>query len=455
MPLENGTNCQKIIYDELEKVFRNLSLGHIPRIKVFSILGAAGVGKSWLTAQIVKMVVEMRLRCFLSTPTHKAVRVLREMIIDAGLGNSYRVDSGTIHSFLNLKVEHSFDTDDDVVDTKPKLVKNTHVPPEGLKTCDILFVDEASMVDHHLYSLTMEELDNRCRIIIFIGDYFQLPPVGGNLSPIFFEGEHNKVFNLVETVRQKADSYIINRAGWLKHFISTQQFPATILDLFTTEGEMEVFDSKIEGEHQRFIDTYFADKDHTKIVGTYTNKLVDDYNLSIRNIELNYPTESVVEGERLVVQSPYEDSSGNIIFNSNQEIVCVEVNIKSVGAAHYKYYRISDEDGNKGNVLHEDSVEQYKADLESQLQLAKSMVNVLDKKERSRAWSKYFKLLSKFLNVKSSYSSTIHKLQGSTYENTYLDLRTVPQFYYRNPDLMCRLLYVGITRPSNKLYILI
>ena len=454
MPLENGTNCQKLIYDELEKVFRNLSLGHIPRIKEYSILGAAGVGKSWLTSQLVQLVVDLRLRCFLSTPTHKAVRVLQEMINDAGLGNSYRVDSGTIHSFLNLKVENNFEDETNLNPEKPKLIKNTRIPPEGLKTCDILFLDEASMVDYLLYDMVKSELDDRYRIVIFIGDYFQLPPVGGNLSPIFFEGEHNKVFNLVETVRQKADSYIINRAGWLKHFISTQQFPANILELFTTEGEMEVFDSKIEGEHQRFIDTYFADKDHTKIVGTYTNKLVDDYNLSIRNIELNYPTESVVEGERLVVQSPYEDSSGNIIFNSNQEIVCVEVNIKSVGESHYKYYRISDEDRNKGNVLHEDSVEQYNADLSSCLQLAKAMQNSPDRKARARAWTKYFDLLTKFMNAKSAYASTIHKLQGSTYENTYLDLRTVPSFYNRNPDLMCRLLYVGITRPSNKLYIL-
>ena len=454
MPLENGTNCQKLIYDELEKVFRNLSLGHIPRIKEYSVLGAAGVGKSWLTSQLVKLVVDLRLRCFLSTPTHKAVRVLQEMINDAGLGNSYRVDSGTIHSFLNLKVENNFEDETNLNPEKPKLIKNTRIPPEGLKTCDILFLDEASMVDYLLYDMVKSEIDDRYRIVIFIGDYFQLPPVGGNLSPIFFEGEHNKVFNLVETVRQKADSYIINRAGWLKHFISTQQFPNNILELFETHGEVEVFDSTIEGEHQRYIDTYFNDKDHTKIIGTYTNKLVDDYNHSVRNIELNYPAENIVEGERLVCQSPYEGPDGNILFTSNQEFTVSSVSIKEGGRLVYKYYRITSEDGDKANILHDDSVEQYNMDLESCLQLAKAMQNSPDRKARSRAWTKYFDLLTKFMNAKSAYASTIHKLQGSTYENTYLDLRTVPQFYNRNPDLMCRLLYVGITRPSNKLYIL-
>ena len=454
MPLDNGTNCQKIIYDELETVFAQVAIGHLPQIKVFSILGAAGVGKSWLTSQIVKMAVANRLRCFLSTPTHKAVRVLKEMIDDAGLGHSYRVDTGTIHSFLNLKVEHVFEDETNLNPEKPKLIKNTHIPPEGLKTCDILFLDEASMVDYSLYEMVMSELDQRFKILIFIGDYFQLPPVGGNLSPIFFEGERNKVFNLVETVRQKADSYIINRAGWLKHFISTQQFPNDILELFVTQGEIEVFDSAVPGEHQRFIDTYFNDKDHTKIIGTYTNKLVDDFNTAIRNIELNNPTEGVVEGERLVCQSPYEGADGNILFTSNQEFTVSDVSVKDGGKLIYKYYRITSEDGDKANILHEDSKEQYRADLESFLQLAKAMQNNPDRKARSRAWSKYFGLMTKFMNVKSAYASTIHKLQGSTYENTYLDLRTVPQFYKRNPDLMCRLLYVGITRPSGNLYIL-
>ena len=451
MPLENGTNCQKAIYEDLESAFVKLGLGYYPDKVIYSILGAAGVGKSWLTSQIVKMAVDLRLRCFLSTPTHKAVRVLKEMIKDAGLGHSYRVDQGTIHSFLNLKVEHVYEDETNLNPEKPKLIKNVNVPPEGLKTCDILFVDEASMVDKNLFDMIMSEINERYKIVIFIGDYFQLPPVGGELSPIFYEGEHNKVYQLLETVRQKADSYIINRAGWLKHFISTQQFPANILDLFETCGEVTVYNGSIPEEHQMFVNQYFGDKDHTKIIGTYTNKLVDDYNLAIRNFELNYPTELVVEGERLVVQAPYEGSDGNILFTTNEEIEVSSVDIKE---ATYKYYRISTPDGDRANILHSDSVEQYKADLESFLQLAKAMNNNPDKKARSRAWSKYFELQSKFLQVKSAYASTIHKLQGSTYENTYLDLRTVPQFYKRNPDLMCRLLYVGITRPSKNLYIL-
>lgn len=455
MGLDNGTNCQKLIYDEIERIFVQLSLGHYPECSSFAILGAAGVGKSWLTSEIVKLANSMRLKCYLSTPTHKAVRVLNEMIENLGLKNSYRVQSGTIHKFLNLKLVNGYEDENDMNPEKQILVKNTMTPPEGLAYCDILFVDEASMVDNNLYELTMNEMGDRFRIVIFIGDYFQLPPVGGALSPIFYPSDKHRVFQLLETVRQKAGSQIINRAAWLKDYIAKQQFPANILDLFMTHGEVTVYQSSDPEQHAAFVSRYFNDLDNTKIIGTYTNKLVDEYNTYVRNIVLNNPVDRVCVGERLVVQTPYEGSDGNILFTSNQEIVVKKCVLKDSASLKYKVFRITDEDGNSANVLHQDEFERYNEELESKLHLARTLNNTPDKKARSRAWSDYFDLMNKYLNVKSAYASTIHKLQGSTYENCYLDLRTVPQFYHRNPDLMCRLLYVGITRPSKEIFILI
>ena len=455
MGLDNGTNCQKAIYDEIERIFVQLSLGHYPECSSFAILGAAGVGKSWLTSEIVKLANSMRLKCYLSTPTHKAVRVLNEMIENLGLKHNYRVQSGTIHKFLNLKLVNGYEDENDMNPEKQRLVKNTMTPPEGLANCDILFVDEASMVDNNLYELTMHEMGERFRIVIFIADYFQLPPVGGNLSPIFYQSDKHRIFQLLETVRQKAGSHIINRAAWLKDYIANQNFPANILDLFISHDEVTIYKSSDPNEHAAFVSQYFNDVDHTKVVGTYTNKLVDEYNNYIRNILLNNPTDIVSVGERIIIQTPYEGADGNIIFTSNQEITVTKCVLKDSASLKYKVFRITDEDGNHANILHQDEIERYNEELESKLQLAKALNNIPDKKARSRAWSDYFEFINKYLNFKSAYASTIHKLQGSTYENCYLDLRTVPHFYPRNPDLMCRLLYVSITRPSNKLYILV
>jgi DNA replication protein DnaC len=62
--------------NEIEKIFAQLNLGHFPDCSSFAILGAAGVGKSWLTSEIVKLAVSMHLKCYLSTPTHKAIKIL-------------------------------------------------------------------------------------------------------------------------------------------------------------------------------------------------------------------------------------------------------------------------------------------------------------------------------------------------------------------------------------------
>ena len=449
--LENGTNCQKIVYAEMIEVFKKISHYHVPPTKVYTIAGAAGVGKSWLTSMLVKKAIDLKVRCFLSTPTHKAVGVLREMLVDLKLEDNPKVNTGTIHNFLNLKLEHDFEDETNLNPTTPKLIKNIH--NQCLITCDVLFVDEASMIDQNIYQIIREELGDRFKIVIFIGDYYQLPPVGSSISPIFTEHGDNKVMFLTETVRQKAGSYIINRTLWLKYYIDTQIFPPNILDLFETFGEVEVFDSRDPVRHNEFVSLYFSDKENTKVVGTYTNDLVDMYNKYIRDTELNFPTDLVVEGERLIVQSPYENSNGDIVFTSNQEIEVDSIRIIDNTTSKYKLYRITTTDGENASILHEDSFEAYSAEVESLLQTAKA-INTADKKNRGRAWSKYFDLMTRFLKVKSAYSSTIHKLQGSTYDNTYLDLRTIPKFYGRNPDLMCRLLYVGITRPRKNLYIL-
>jgi len=452
--LEKGaTQCQQNAYAEFTKVFDNLAKGHMNEFKMYCLSGAAGCGKTWLVSILVKYAVEKRLKCYLSTPTHKAVQVLREMLQEVNLLQHNSIDTGTIHRFLNLKLEYNFEDDSNMNPEVPKLIKNIHVPLDGLPRCDILFVDEASMVDINLYNMIESEIGDRFRIVIFIGDYFQLPPVGSSISPVFTNSEKNKVVQLVETVRQKSDSFIINRAAWLKYYIQTQIFPDNILDLFITHGEMKIFQNNIENESLKFMETYFEIKDCSKIMGTYTNALVDSYNSYIRNKELDYPKEIITVGEKFIVQVPYENSVGDIIFTSNQEIEISKCKVTEPGVSKYKLYRITTTEDDSGSIVHEDSLEEYNKDLADLLQRAKAVSNV-DKKNRGRAWGAYFGLLNRYVKVKSAYASTIHKLQGSTYDDAFLDLRTVEQFYPRMKDLMCRLLYVGITRPKRDLYIL-
>ena len=85
--------------------------------------------------------------------------------------------------------------------------------------------------------------------------------------------------------------------------------------------------------------------------------------------------------------------------------------------------------------------------------LAKSAKFEKDYKERSKKWKKFFDLKEVFVDVKYIYASTIHKLQGSTYETVYIDLREIEKM--SDKDMMYRLLYVAITRASKDVKVLL
>ena len=73
--------------------------------------------------------------------------------------------------------------------------------------------------------------------------------------------------------------------------------------------------------------------------------------------------------------------------------------------------------------------------------------------DRNKMWKVYYDVRNMFASVQYIYSSTIHKLQGSTYETCYVnayDLITNPNM---SLDEKYRLLYVAITIASNDIKI--
>jgi ATP-dependent exoDNAse (exonuclease V) alpha subunit len=70
-------------------------------------------------------------------------------------------------------------------------------------------------------------------------------------------------------------------------------------------------------------------------------------------------------------------------------------------------------------------------------------------------WENFFALKEFFADVKYTFASTIHKLQGSTYETVYIDLFALANNKYIEMDQLYRLVYVAMTRASKDIKILI
>ncbi|WP_048883988.1 SF1B family DNA helicase RecD2, partial [Komagataeibacter intermedius] len=157
------------------------------RSKVLVITGGPGVGKTTLVNAILKIVTAKGTDVQLCAPTGRAAKRLSE---------STGLEGKTIHRLLETDPANgSFKRDD----TNPL-------------TCDLLVVDEASMVDVLLMRSLLRALPDSAALLI-VGDVDQLPSVGPGqvLADIIGSGAV-PVVRLTEVFRQAAQSRIITNA---------------------------------------------------------------------------------------------------------------------------------------------------------------------------------------------------------------------------------------------------
>ncbi|WP_264996737.1 ATP-dependent DNA helicase, partial [Komagataeibacter intermedius] len=155
--------------------------------KVLVITGGPGVGKTTLVNAILKIVTAKGTDVQLCAPTGRAAKRLSE---------STGLEGKTIHRLLETDPGNgTFKRDD----TNPL-------------TCDLLVVDEASMVDVLLMRSLLRALPDSAALLI-VGDVDQLPSVGpGQVLADIIGSDAVPVVRLTEVFRQAAQSRIITNA---------------------------------------------------------------------------------------------------------------------------------------------------------------------------------------------------------------------------------------------------
>ncbi len=188
---ETGIALAEAQKDAILSVFEN---------SVMVITGGPGTGKTTIINAIISIMESQGKTIALAAPTGRAAKRMTEVT---------GVEAKTIHRLLE------------------------NVPSEGAGTvcfaknennkldCDVLIVDEMSMVDILLMNSLLLALPNKAKLIM-VGDCDQLPAVGaGNVLRDIIESDSVECIKLTEIFRQAKESMIVVNA----HRINKGQMP--------------------------------------------------------------------------------------------------------------------------------------------------------------------------------------------------------------------------------------
>jgi exodeoxyribonuclease V alpha subunit len=160
--------------------------------KVAVVTGGPGVGKTTLLDTILRLLVAKGVKVLLTAPTGRAAKRMTEQ---TGL------EAKTIHRLLEIDPKHG------------GFSRNEENPLD----CDLLVVDETSMVDVPLMNALTKAVPSHAGLLL-VGDVDQLPSVGpGQVLADVIGSERIPVARLTEVFRQAAESRIVVNAHRINH----------------------------------------------------------------------------------------------------------------------------------------------------------------------------------------------------------------------------------------------
>lgn len=366
------------------------------------ITGGPGTGKTTIINCILHIFEKHKYKVFMAAPTGRAAK---RMSIATGR------EAKTIHRMLEI-VRASDDSS--ILDNNDYIFEDREKKLE----CDVLIVDEASMIDIVLMYSLLKSLENSTRLII-VGDVDQLPSVGpGNVLSDLIYSDLIKVVRLNEIFRQSENSFIVINA----HNINN--------------GIMPVINEKKSDFY--FVNSVDPDTLNDEIVNLVSNRLPKfnskwDMNKDIQVlspmkkgpigvIALNAGLQKVLNPQS---DSKKEKEYRGTIFRVGDKVMQMKNNYIIA------WERISDNGEDSGKGIFNGDIG-YIEDIDEE---DKVLIIVFDEDKR---------VLYEFMyldELELAYAITVHKSQGSEFSVVVMPL------YIFAPMLMTRnLLYTAITR---------
>ena len=359
--------------------------------QVMVITGGPGTGKTTLIKAIIKIRSARGFRIMLAAPTGRAAKRMTE-----ATGH----EAKTIHRMLEYTGSSMAGGD---------FMKNE----TNTLDCDLLVVDEASMIDQILFHHLLKAIPKDASVV-FVGDVDQLPSVGpGNVLKDIIDSGVCPVVHLKEIFRQGEESMIVVNA----HKINS--------------GEMPCFDDKSNGTSP--CDFYFIEQNDPDKALEIIKELV-----TLR-IPQKFGFDPVKDIQ--VLTPMHRGSVGTTRLNSELREV---LNIQH-GSKVQRMGRIVQEGDKVMQICNNYEKDVYNGDIGTVLRIDGEESKVIVEMDSGRV-SYDFSELDELIHA---YAVSIHKSQGSEYPAVVIPIMT--QHYMM---LQRNLLYTGITR-GKKLVVLV
>lgn len=395
LEIQNVENRLGIHFEELQRraIFEAFENG------ILVLTGGPGTGKTTTLNAIIKLFENRNLKIELAAPTGRAAKRMTELT-----GREAR----TIHRMLEVEWGEN---------DKPYFNRNEKNPLE----CDVIIVDEASMIDTLLFDNLLKALRLSCRIIL-VGDSDQLPSIGaGNVLGDILSADIFPSIRLKKVFRQAAKSAIISNAHAIING-EKAEFNSKNTDCFFMKraDRYQTLETVVSLVCDRLPSAYGVDP-LSDIQILCPSRMMDTGTLNINNVLQSNLNPLTRDKRQFAYKGVYFREGDKVMQTKNNYDITFTKDNGETGTGVFNgdvgYITDIDIRASILKVRFDDRIVTYFSEDLSQLELA--------------------------------YAVTVHKSQGSEYDYVIIPLCDVPsRLVYRN------LLYTAVTR-AKKMLILV
>lgn len=434
------------------------------------LCGYAGTGKTVTTAALVSELADQGKRVVVATPTHKARAQVERALRNCGASGFEAV---TVHRMLGLKQVRDENTGKETFQPdgngKNMLTESREWDDDerryvDIPGIDVVIVDETSMLNSELYDLLRRELNGRP--VVFVGDDRQLLPVGEDEACKAFT-EASEIYRLTEVLRH--DGAILNLAT------ATRQMSTGRARFASAEGggSRVVAHRGREAWLESLLELAASDEalenpDYCRALA-WTNKAVEELNERVHVRRYGTGAPQFLEGMTCVTvdaipgpdgSGPLINSTTDVLIREAQQIGCrfkVDERAAELGIDIPAVWEVWDLTVSfpgeyvipvDFKVIHKESEKQWSAVQRAIAEKAKASNGA----ERSELWNLYFKRKDCVGKLQPASALTIHKSQGSTFQNVWLHW-SIDGPGSAPTAVQNQLAYVGITRAAENLHV--